>query len=150
MKQPRATPSGFMLDSVEFLKAAELLLNRATAVSLPIYFLFGRAIELALKAFLLHNGVSEKQLAKRDLGHNLQALLQEAEKHGLSMHVSLQSPERGMIEVLSREYQDTRLGYRVSGATYYLPPIDHTENIARNLISGLRSLCQDSSANSDA
>jgi hypothetical protein len=149
MKSPRATPAGFMLDAVDFLRAAELLLNRAEAVSLPVYFLFARSMELALKAFLLHAGVTSAQLAKRGLGHNLEALLAQAEERGLSTHVSLLSPERGMVELLGREYAGTRLGYRLTGGTYYLPPIDHTENIARQLVGGLKELCNGSSANSD-
>ncbi|MEQ1814006.1 MAG: hypothetical protein ABL860_06085 [Candidatus Nitrotoga sp.] len=149
MKTPRATPAGFMLDAVEFLKAAELLLNRAGNVSLPIYFLFCRSIELSLKAFLLHCGVNAKNLAERSLGHNLLALAKVAQKHGLSSYVSLNPPEQGMIELLALEYQGTKLGYRVTGDTYYLPPIDHTENIARKLVSGLREVCETSSANAD-
>ena len=150
MKTPRATPAGFMLDAVEFLKAAELLLNRAEGISLPIYFLFGRSIELSLKAFLLHCGVSAKHLAAGSLGHNLLALAKEAQERGLPSHVSLNSPELGMIELLTQEYQGTKLGYRVTGATYYLPPIDHTENIARKLASGLQEVCETSRANADA
>ena len=150
MKTPRATPAGFMLDAVDFLRAAELLLNRSEAASLPVYFLFARSMELALKAFLLNAGVTEAQLAKRDFGHNLEALLKQAEERGLSAHVSLLSPERGMVELLGHEYSGTRLGYRVTGGTYYLPPIDHTENIARKLIGGLKELRNASSANSDS
>ena len=52
MDQGRETPEGFLLHAREFLAAAELVLNRATHVSLPAYFLFGRSVELSLKAYL--------------------------------------------------------------------------------------------------
>ena len=45
MSAPRETPAGFLYDAREFLKAAELVLNRASGVSLPAYFLLGRSIE---------------------------------------------------------------------------------------------------------
>jgi HEPN domain-containing protein len=138
-----------MLDAVDFCRAAELLLNRGEAGLLPVFFLFARSMELALKAFLLDAGVKEAQFKKRDFGHNLAGLLKHAEARGLSAHVSLLEPERGMVELLAREYTGTRLGYRVTGETYCLPPIDHTEDIARRLIGGLTELCNASDANFD-
>lgn len=137
--QPRETPMGFLLDSREFLVAAELLLNRTTRVSLPAYFLLARSIELSLKAFLLTCGMTSKRLGSRDFGHDLVALLAEAIKQNLHNHVPLNPTESGVVQLLSYDYLGTRLGYRVSGRTYHLPLIDVTEQVARKLLVGLEA-----------
>ena len=50
----------------------------------PKYLLIFHAIELALKAYLIQCGVSEKDL-KDEFGHNLKKLVDEAVKLGLSL-----------------------------------------------------------------
>lgn len=132
--QPSATPAGFVQDAVTFLAAAEFTLNRATDPSLPAYFLLARSIELSLKAFLLEAGVSAKVLGSRAYGHNLVALHAEAVKKNLSARIALDRIEIGVLDLLSREYLETRLGYRISGATYFLPLIEVTEQVARKLV----------------
>jgi HEPN domain-containing protein len=131
---PSATPAGFILDAVTFLAAAEFTLNRATGPSLPAYFLFARSIELCLKAFLLESGVTAKALSKRPFGHDLSALHREAVARNLGSRITLSSIEVGVIELLSAEYIETKLGYRVTGETYYLPLIEITEQVARKLV----------------
>ena len=130
-----------MIDAVEFLTAAEHLLNQRIGISLPAYFLFGRAIELTLKAFLLHHGLSiEKLASKQEFGHSLEKLWKGAVKYGLNQDVQFGTPEEGAIELLSKEYYDTRLTYRDSGGTYYLPNIAGTEDVARRLIGTVRKI----------
>ena len=127
-----------MIDAVEFLTAAELLLNHRTGISLPAYFLFGRAIELTLKAFLLHNGLSISRLAsRREFGHSLEKLWAEAVKYGLDQQTQFGAPEEGVIELLSKEYFDMKLTYRVTGGTYCLPDIAGTEDVARRLVRAI-------------
>lgn len=130
-----------MLDAAEFLKAGQLVLNRTVGVSLPAYFLLARSVELSLKAFLLHQGVSAKDLASKKFGHNLSALLNEATSRGLQSHVCLDSPDVGALGLLSDEYLSTRLGYRDTNGTYYLPRIDLTESVATKLVTGIGSVC---------
>ena len=137
--QPSATPAGFVQDAGAFLAAAEFTLNRADGPSLPAYFLFARSIELSLKAFLLETGVSAKVLASRDYGHNLLSLHTEAVKRDLAARIALDRIEIGVLDLLSKEYLETRLGYRISSATYLLPLIDVTEQIARRMIHVLDS-----------
>lgn len=133
----RETPAGFIFDAREFLKAAELVLNRASGISLPAYFLFGRSIELSLKAFLLAHSMSAKELAIRPYGHNLVALLEAAAQHGLHVRVPFATIDSGVLELLSHEYLSSRLGYRITGRTYHLPLIEMTEDIARRLVGGV-------------
>lgn len=150
MTTPQETPSGFAVHGIEFLQAAELVLNRATGASLPAYFLLGRSIELFLKAFLLHQGMTPKELAsKKRFGHNLTALMREANNRQLTDHLTLDGIETGALDLLSAEYCGTRLGYRITGATYYLPLIDVIEGIARKLAGTLPPLFSAGKVNID-
>jgi hypothetical protein len=54
----------------------------------PRYLLATHAIELALKGYLLFQGVSEKQLMERSLRHDLAGLLLEATARGLVLSPS--------------------------------------------------------------
>ena len=136
---PSATPAGFIQDAVDFLAAAEFTLNRATGPSLPAYFLFARSIELSLKAFLLEAGTTSKELSSSSYRHNLVALHREAVERNLSSRLTLNNIELGVLDLLSKEYVETRLGYRISGARYLLPLIDVTEQLARKLVHVLES-----------
>ncbi len=129
--------SGFLLHAREFLIAAELVLNRASGVSLPAYFLLGRSVELSLKAYLLKCKMPIKELASRKFGHDLVALFGEACRRGLSDRVELTQIEAGVLELLNYDYLNKRLEYRVTGGVYHLPLIDIAEEVARKLVSGL-------------
>ena len=129
------TAPGFILDAAEFLNASELLLNRRTDISLPTFFLLGRAIELSLKAFLLHTGCNGQDL--KGYGHNLSKLYDAANESGLPEGARLEQPEIGALDLLSQEYLSTRLGYRDTAGIYYLPRIDLAENAARRLVGGV-------------
>ena len=84
---PRETSAGLLLHANELLVAAELVLNRAVGISLPAYFLFGRSVELSLKAFFLGCGLTFNELkSRRKFGHNLAALLDEAQRYDLQIY----------------------------------------------------------------
>ncbi len=51
----------------------------------PLGFLLGMATELALKAYLLDTGVTEKALASKKMGHDLRALLRECIRASLEI-----------------------------------------------------------------
>ena len=138
--QPLETSAGFLLDSREFLVAAELVLNSGTGASLPVYFLLARSIELSLKAFLLEGGLTPKTLWKA-FGHNLVKLHGEAVKLNLHHSVPLNPVEINVIDILSHEYLGTGLAYRVSGGKYLLPRIDLTEEVAKKLWGGVETFC---------
>ena len=143
MNIPRETPSGLLLHSREFVIAAGLVLNKASGVSLPAYFLLGRSIELSLKAYLLACEMTIKELASRTFGHNLASLFAEACRRGLLDKVKIEPLEAGVLELLSYDYVEKRLEYRVTDGTYHLPHIDVTERIAQKLVSGLTGFCNE-------
>src|SRR5262249_51612731 len=78
------------------------------------HYLLGHAIELFLKAFLSAESVPELRL--RDLGHDLTAVLSEAERASLSQHVSLSVGERQIIETLNPFYSTKELEYSTMSA----------------------------------
>lgn len=71
------------LSPVTIYKYAESFLEAASRefevenISIPGYFLAGRAAELAIKAYMLATGASERDL--RDVGHDLSAALKQVE-----------------------------------------------------------------------
>ena len=66
----------------------------------PVCNLIGHAAELYLKAFLLANGRTPKDLAKKDLGHNLMRLYEASKLEGLI----LDSDSVDALASLSPEY----------------------------------------------
>jgi hypothetical protein len=140
MKIVGETSSGFVLHAKEFLVAAELVLNRQGA-SLPVYFLFGRSIELSLKAFLLQQGMGARDLKSKKFGHDLAALFAAAKERELEKWVSFDEREVGVLQLLNYDYLEKRFEYRVTGGTYHLPLIDVTEQVARKLVHGIQKYC---------
>jgi hypothetical protein len=127
------TPSGFQLHAKEFFVAAQLILSQHNNVSLPSYFLLGRSIELALKAFLLSRGLTPPELKSRKLGHNLDALFDKAIALGLEDELTITDLEKGTLQLLNYDYLEKRFEYRVTNGTYALPFIDVTAQIAWKL-----------------
>ena len=60
-------------------------LRQAEPLSWPRYFLFCHSIELVLKAYLAHHGLTEKQLQNPPYRHNIKNLLNRAIKCGLRL-----------------------------------------------------------------
>lgn len=142
MDAPRETPEGFLLHANEFFLAAELVLNRANGVvSLPAYFLFGRSIELSLKAFLLRCGMKITKLRSPKFGHDLSALLDEAMKRGLICEVPLNQREVAVVHLLNEDYEKKKYEYLITRGTYSLPLIEVTEEVSRKLANELKEFC---------
>jgi hypothetical protein len=82
-----------------------------------VNFLIGRSIELAIKSFLAHRGTS-LDIIKR-IGHDLEAALMQAERHGLESMTSLTDDDRGILSVLNALYCSKQFEYPVNGAKCY-------------------------------
>lgn len=89
--------------------------------------LLGMAIELALKAFLLNGGVTEPEL--RRLGHDLGALLAQAQELGLNATGS----RHFRLSVLGANYEDRIFAYPEEGMLSVILPVRLRE-IAHELI----------------
>lgn len=136
MANQRITPRGLHTHAVAFSDAAEAVHAKKLSDPLPKYFLWGRTIELALKSFLLAEGRSVAKL-KKDFGHDLNALLRDAEARGISDLIGPDSVYRGMVRVLNLDYVSKRFEYRETGAIYHLPDITLTRRLVKRLLRGV-------------
>lgn len=122
----KTTPIGLARYSTEFFEAAliadEKMGHREgyeIVAPVPVMFLVGQAIELSLKSFLLHHGVSLQILRSKKYGHNLHALLRSAKELGLNRLLQLTKEELSAIEILNELYASKQLQYIVTGAKVF-------------------------------
>jgi hypothetical protein len=137
----RSTPHGFWRFAANYLLAARALETKIHVegqLFFPTLQLYGIAIELSLKAFLLKRGRSLAEL--RALSHNLTKALALARRHKLGREVKLHPRELAAIHVLDINYSTNRLRYIVSGATQ-VPQLVYVERAAKELVLGLELLC---------
>lgn len=105
-----------------------------------VYFLYGRGIELYLKAFLVARGVNAGSIRKT-FGHNLAQLLKEAKRRKLGQLVSLNDSELQAVRILSVSYSDKQYEYPVLGGTVR-PDHEIVKEVVRKMEAGLQSFCR--------
>jgi len=117
----RTTPIGLCRYACEFMEAAlaaDSKMGRRDGFEIvapiPVLFLVGQSIELALKAFLLSRGVPLRKL-RYDYGHNLHRSLRKAKELELFALVTLSPEEVATIDVLDALYSSKQLQYIVTG-----------------------------------
>jgi hypothetical protein len=141
MVEARTTPHGFWRFSADYLLAArivEVKICEEGHLFFPTLQLYGIAIELALKAFLLKRGLTINEV--RSLSHNLTKALALARRHKLGIEVKLDRREIAAIQILDMNYSNHRLRYIVTGATK-TPQLVYIERAAISLVVGLEFLC---------
>jgi hypothetical protein len=120
----------------EFAQAGDKLKPLVgTLERFPLYLLYGHGIELALKAFLISQGVTEKKL--RDIGHDLTKAL-----HAAQAHDSFESPpeyDLQVIDLLNPYYKGKEFEYLVPGAKQF-PQADDLGEVAHRLLAALRPI----------
>lgn len=117
MTVARTTSAGLWRFSKEYLHAASVVSKAKNgSFSHPAHFLFGRSIELALKAFLLARGVPYSKLRNSPFGHSLANLLSEARRRRLGLECKLSAKEVRTILLLDLEYSSKRHEYIVTGS----------------------------------
>src|SRR5262245_57513627 len=98
--------SGTLIDGARMYAAAADAVNDRYPNALHVLsHTLGMAIELALKAFLVHHGLTERDL--RRIGHDLRELLLKAEAHGLARSGS----RRFRLSVLGANYEERIFAY---------------------------------------
>ena len=100
----RMGPVALHVYAEDFLNAATALPAAKVPFQPSRWFLPCRAIELALKAFLSLKGAPMLELAGGAYGHDLHALLQQAQKSGLADIVALESRDTQAIERATEYY----------------------------------------------
>lgn len=138
----RTTPIGLVRYACEFFEAAlaadEKLGNKSSyeiIAPIPVMFLIGQSIELALKAYLLSKGIELRKL-RHDYGHELHKSLRKAKELGLFEAISLSSEDIGIVELLDSLYSTKQLQYIVTGAKTF-PVFGPLEKVARKLVYGI-------------
>ena len=101
----------------------------------PVMFLVGQAVELALKAFLLSKGVNLHKL-RRKYGHELHRSLRKSKELGLEQIVQLSDEEHSALALLDDVYSTKQLQYIVTGPKTY-PVFGPLERAALKLIHGI-------------
>lgn len=82
----------------------------------PAYFLLTHAIELTLKAYLRHMGVSVKQLSSKEFGHDLKASYAKAQELGLDELFTANGNDKLALDLLVHINEGHQLRYICTGA----------------------------------
>jgi len=96
-----ASPNEFFDRARAFRRAYETLQSSGRPLEWPKYLLFYHAMELALKAYLIRQGVSEQDLTKK-FSHDMKKLVNAAVSRGLTLPPGSQ----GMIAGLGGQPPD--------------------------------------------
>ena len=99
----------------------------------PALYLIGHSIELAYKSYLLHRGITLRELRSKKFGHDLNSCQRKAKELGLSASVKFHSAEEGAVELLNTLYSTKQLNYIVTGMKY-IPTFGLLESFAIKLI----------------
>ena len=135
----RTTPIGMARYAVDFFKAALAADDKLgkekgyeIIAPVPVMFLVGQSIELILKSFLIHKGVSLRHIRTK-YGHGLHKSMRKAKELGLSDIVKLTDEDMSTIKILDDLYSSKQLQYIVTGAKTF-PVFGPVETVARKLL----------------
>jgi hypothetical protein len=141
----RTTSIGMARYAIDFFEAALAAddklgdkLGYEVIAPIPVMFLVGQAIELALKAFLLKKGVELRKL-RHNYGHDLHRSLRKAKELGLADVVALSAEEERVLAILDALYSTKQLQYIVTGAKTF-PVFGPLEALGRRLVYGIAPL----------
>lgn len=135
----RSTPFGFWRVARDYLHAARAVKTvHGERKLFPLLYLYGFAIELALKAFLLKRGHSLREL--KDLSHGLVGLLSLARRRKLGREVKLSRLQLAAIRALKVTYSSGQLRYIVTGTTV-IPQVALLSAAAESIVSGVEHYC---------
>ena len=130
----RTTAVGLVRYAKEYLEAAILVdaqMGKRKSFghlqSPPAVFLLAHGLELTLKAFLLHKGMTIEVLGKKPFGHNLKPLRREAKKLGLDEFYRGNAAELRAVLILDALNARHQQRYIETGATIALPWDDAEE-----------------------
>ncbi len=125
-----ARAQSFWALASEYFESAATLLAATGRKAMPILFLQGHAIELALKSYLISAGLDDGAL--RGIGHDLVKGMARAKKHGL--RTSLSDAQVSSIRSINSLYQGKKLEY------FYPEPkafgsLDEMQTIVKTLLN---------------
>lgn len=119
-RNSRTTAIGLARYAKEYLEAAIVVVqemgskkDHVTISPIPAYFLLTHGLELTLKAYLRHAGLTVEELAK--VGHNLKALYAKACELGLDGLYQLTAEDAEAFELLVEVNEFHQLRYIQTG-----------------------------------
>lgn len=125
------------------LEEAAIVLHKKTGTprafaylpGLPVVFLFYRSIELALKAFLLVEGVPLQDLRHpRKFGHSIERLYAAAAKYRFKTDPPLTGSEENILNRIARNYADKH--YEYPARLYVkMPTLSDLQVVCRKIVS---------------
>lgn len=134
---PRTQGVGIWYLAEEYWQGGSALASAVRTHSFVRYQLYGQSIELALKAFLVSRGATDRELRK--LGHDLSATLRKAQRDAAFAAVALTESDIGVIEWLSASYKAKDFSYLRPGY-FSLPPLDYLTTFSSGLLTQVRPL----------
>ena len=138
----RTTPVGLARYAHDFYDAAlaaddKLGMKKGYEIiaPIPVMFLVGQALELALKAYLLSRGVPLRKLRSK-YGHDLHRALRKAKELGLLEIVDLSDEDESTVKLLNTLYSSKQLQYIVTGSKRF-PVFGPLQEVAEKIIPGI-------------
>jgi hypothetical protein len=137
----RTRPIGMLRYAIEFYAAALATDDAIGAMDgyeitapTPVNYLIGHAIELGLKAYLLHRGRSLADI--KFMGHRLCLAYNEARKDGLDAHFQPEAEDVSVLDALDTLYSDKQFEYIETGCKTF-PVFGPLQHFARELLLGV-------------
>lgn len=121
----------------DYLKGARALDESWPKVSFVSYFLYGHALELAFKSFLISQGSTNSSLKR--IGHDLKRALRAARRHEPFEHVVLSDQDRVVIAWLGAYYKDKEFEYLFTGSKS-LPISSEVRSVCERVLASIRPL----------
>jgi hypothetical protein len=119
----------------EYDRASTQIGGAVPNTSFVRYQLYGQAIELALKAFLISQGTTDNKLRK--IGHDLTTALKKAQSYDGFGSVGLSEADIGVITWLTANYKAKEFSY-IRVGYYSLPPLSAVSHVSNTLVGRMQ------------
>ncbi len=134
---PRTEGVGTWRLAQDYLAAGKTLQPKWPKVSFVSYYLYGHGLELTLKAFLVSQGCTLRDLKR--VGHDLKRALRAARKHASFAGIALTDRDTNIMSWLNEYYREKEFEYLVTGAKS-LPTADQVQQLCERLHTDLKPL----------
>jgi hypothetical protein len=147
----RMRPVGFALYAEEFFIAGASIPQdskaRGNTGFTPVpYYLFCRAFELILKAYLLAKNVADEEKLKKRFGHDLEGLWRQAKDHGIVQVLGASAPHfEADLARANTYYKDKVFEYfdfdRWAHNYRDLPPLERFRDEVKRILEETKKYC---------
>jgi hypothetical protein len=103
----------------------------------PVMFLVAHSMELILKSYLRHHGLTLNQI--KTLSHGLTGCFEKAREHAIEKCVHLDEGEEALLNLISELHVSTELRYIKTGPKE-LPVFGPMSSLATKLLKGIHPI----------